>query len=141
MTPYAKTITLDVAYADAVPRVKEAFKAQGFGTLTEIDVQATLAEKLGAAIEPYVILGTCNPELAHRALEVEREIGLLLPCNVVVRADGERSVVQALDPQLIADIPGTAGLGPIAEEAGHRIDTALRTLDPTWAPNVEPHGA
>ena len=138
---YAKTITLDVAYADAVPRVKEAFKAQGFGTLTEIDVQATLAEKLDATIEAYVILGACNPELAHRALEVEREIGLLLPCNVVVRADGERTIVQALDPQLIADVPGTPGLRPIAEEAGRRIDTALRTLAPTWMPDVEPRGA
>jgi uncharacterized protein (DUF302 family) len=125
---YAKTITLEVPYDEAVPRVKEAFKAQGFGTLTEIDVQATLKEKLGEDMEPYVILGACNPQLAHRALEIEREVGLLLPCNVVVRADGQRSMVQALDPRVIADVPGNAALQPVAEEAGQRIDAALAEL-------------
>jgi uncharacterized protein (DUF302 family) len=119
---YAKTITLDLPYDEAVAKVKEAFKAQGFGTLTEIDVRATLAEKLGADIEPYVILGACNPELAQRALHVERGIGLLLPCNVVVRAATEGTVVQALDPAVIADVPGTPGLYAIAEEAGRRIN-------------------
>ena len=125
---YAKTITLDIAYDEAVPLVKDAFKAQGFGTLTEIDVRATLAEKLGAEIEPYVILGACNPELAHRALELEREIGLLLPCNVVVRAEASRTVVQALDPRVIAQVSGKPGLEGIAEDAGRRIDAALAAL-------------
>lgn len=125
---YAKTITLDLAYEEAVPKVKEAFKAQGFGTLTEIDVRATLKEKLGEDMEAYVILGACNPQLAHRALDIEREIGLLLPCNVVVRADGDHSIVQALDPKVIAEVPGTAALEPIAEEAGRRIDAALAEL-------------
>lgn len=125
---YAKTITLDLPYDEAVPRVKEALKAQGFGTLTEIDVQATLKEKLGQDMEAYVILGACNPQLAHRALEVEREIGLLLPCNVVVRADGERSLVQALDPSIIAEVSGNTALPPIAEEAGRRIDAAMAEL-------------
>lgn len=125
---YARTISLDVAYDEAVPAVKEALMAQGFGTLTEIDVRATLADKLGADIEPYVILGACNPELAHRALELEREIGLLLPCNVVVRAEGERTMVQALDPQVIAEVSGTPGLEAIAEDAGRRIDLALEAL-------------
>lgn len=124
----ARTITLDLPYHEAVPRVKEAFKAQGFGTLTEIDVRATLAEKLGVDMEPYVILGACNPELAHRALEVEREVGLLLPCNVVVRAGDGATVVQALDPAVIAEVPGTPGLEAIAEEAGRRIDAALAAL-------------
>ncbi|MDQ3640107.1 MAG: DUF302 domain-containing protein [Actinomycetota bacterium] len=126
--PYAKTISLDLSYDEAVPRVKEAFKAQGFGTLTEIDVKATLAEKIGAEVEPYVILGACNPELAHQALEIEREIGLLLPCNVVVRAQGECTLVQALDPRIIAEVPGRAELEPVAEEAGRRIDAALAEL-------------
>jgi uncharacterized protein (DUF302 family) len=85
---YALTLALDLPYERAVPRVKEAFQEQGFGTLTEIDVRATLKDKLGHDMEPYVILGACNPGLAHRALEVEREVGLLLPCNVVVRAAG-----------------------------------------------------
>jgi uncharacterized protein (DUF302 family) len=125
---YAKTITLELPYDEAVPRVKEALKAQGFGTLTEIDVQATLKEKLGQDMEAYVILGACNPQLAHRALEVEREIGLLLPCNVVVRADGERSLVQALDPSIIAEVSGNTALPPIAEEAGRRIDAAMAEL-------------
>lgn len=125
---YAKTITLDLAYDQAVPRVKEAFKAQGFGTLTEIDVRATLKEKLGQDMESYVILGACNPQLAHRALEIEPEIGLLLPCNVVVRADGQRSTVQALDPRVIAEVPGNPALEPVAEEAGRRIDAALAEL-------------
>ncbi len=125
---YSKTITLDVPYDQAVPRVKEAFKAQGFGTLTEIDVRATLKEKLGDDMEPYVILGACNPELAHRALEIEREIGMLLHCNVVVRADDGRCLVQALDPNIIADVPDNPALRPVAEEAGRRIDAALAEL-------------
>ena len=126
---YSLTITLDLPYETAVPRVKEAFKAQGFGTLTEIDVQATLADKIGKDIEPYVILGACNPELAARALDVDRRIGLLLPCNVVVRADGDsRTIVDALDPQVIAEVPGDPALGPVADEAGTRIRAALAEL-------------
>ena len=78
---YGKTITLDVPFEDAVPRVKAAFNEQGFGILTEIDVKATLKEKIDADVDPYIILGACNPELARRALEIEPEIGLLLPCT------------------------------------------------------------
>jgi len=126
---YAKTITLNLPYDQAVPRVKEAFKAQGFGTLTEIDVQATLKDKLDVDVEPYVILGACNPQLAHQALEVTRDIGLLLPCNVVVREHSAGSVVvQALDAGVIAAVPGVAELEPIATEAGRRIQAALDDL-------------
>lgn len=125
---YARTITLDVPYDDAVPKVKDAFKAQGFGTLTEIDVQATLADKLGVQMERYVILGACNPNLAHRALEVTRDIGLLLPCNVVVREQGDGVLVQALDPMIIAAVPELPELEPIAAEAGERIQAALDNL-------------
>jgi len=126
---YSLTITLDLPYETAVPKVKEAFKAQGFGTLTEIDVKATLSDKIGKDIEPYVILGACNPELAARALDVDRRIGLLLPCNVVVRADGDkRTIVDALDPQVIAEVPGDPALGPVADEAGTRIRAALAEL-------------
>jgi uncharacterized protein (DUF302 family) len=125
---YARTIELDLPYDQAVPKVRDAFAAQGFGTLTEIDVRRTLADKIGADIEPYVILGTCNPQLASRALDVERDIGLLLPCNVVVRAHGERTIVQALDPAVLAAVPERPGLEPIAAEAGARIGRALAAL-------------
>jgi uncharacterized protein (DUF302 family) len=126
---YSRTITLDLPYADAVPRVKEALAQQGFGVLTEIDVRATMQEKLGEEMEEYVILGACNPQLAHRALEVDREIGVLLPCNVVVRAapDG-RTVVQALDPAVMVTVPELPALEPVAEEAGTRIRAALAAL-------------
>jgi uncharacterized protein (DUF302 family) len=87
---YGHTITLDLPFQDAIARVKDAFGVQGFGTMTEIDVQATLKQKLGLGTDPYVILGTCNPQLAHQALQLEPEIGLLLPCNVVVRRPGPR---------------------------------------------------
>jgi len=128
---YGKSVRLKVAFTEAVPRVKEAFAAQGFGTLTEIDVRATLQAKLGAEIEPYVILGACNPQLAQRALDVTRDIGLLLPCNVVVREEDGGVVVQALDPSIIATVPGIAELEPIAAEAARRIDAALATLEET----------
>lgn len=126
---YARTITLNLPYEQPVGHVKEAFADQGFGTLTEIDVQATLKSKLDAEVEPYVILGACNPGLAHRALDVERAIGLLLPCNVVVRAAGQTTTtVQALDPQVMVSVPDNAKLQPIATEAAQRIQAALDTL-------------
>jgi uncharacterized protein (DUF302 family) len=125
---YAKTITLDLPYDEAVPRVKEAFKEQGFGTLTEIDVKATLKEKIDVDVDDYVILGACNPHLAHQALEIELEIGLLLPCNVVVRSHEGKSIVHALDPQVIAAVPGNDALQTVASEAGERISAALAAL-------------
>ncbi|EME61662.1 DUF302 domain-containing protein [Amycolatopsis decaplanina] len=126
---YHLSITLDLPYEKAVAEVRAALKEQGFGVLTEIDVQATMREKLDAEMEPYVILGACNPPLAHRALEVDRTIGLLLPCNVVVRADGdERSLVQALDPRVMIEVPEREELRPVAEEAGKRIRAALDSL-------------
>jgi uncharacterized protein (DUF302 family) len=125
---YYSTVVLDMSYDEAVPRVKEAFKEQGFGTLTEIDVRATLREKIGAEVEPYVILGACNPELAHRALEVEREIGVLLPCNVVVRTTGDTTTVQALDPDVMVQLPGNPAIQDIADEASRRISAALAAL-------------
>jgi uncharacterized protein (DUF302 family) len=126
---YDLSVTLDLPYEKAVAEVRAALKEQGFGVLTEIDVQATMREKLDADMEPYVILGACNPPLAHRALEVDRMIGLLLPCNVVVRADGdERSLVQALDPRVMIEVPEREELRPVAEEAGKRIRAALDAL-------------
>lgn len=125
---YGKSMRITIPYERAVSLVKEALKEQGFGTLTEIDVQATLKEKLGHDMEPYVILGACNPQLAHRALDLDREIGLLLPCNVVVRADDGGTLVQALDPGVMVSVPERPELEPIAEEAGKRIDAALEKV-------------
>lgn len=127
---YGMTITLNLPYEKAVPAVKAALQEQGFGVLTEIDARATLKEKLGHEMEPYIILGACNPQLAHRALDLDRRIGLLLPCNVVVRADGDtRCVVSALDPQVMVSVPENEDLRPIADEAGQRIRAALDTLN------------
>lgn len=109
-------------------RLREALREQGFGVLTEIDIQATLREKLGVDIEPYLILGACNPRLADRALTVDRRIGMLLPCNVVVRADGAETVVEALDPQVMVTVPEQPTLQPVADEAGRRLRDALETL-------------
>lgn len=126
---YARSITLDLPYDQAVPKVKEAFRQQGFGTLTEIDVRGTLKEKLGLDMEDYLILGACNPDLAHRALDIEREIGLLLPCNVVVRAaENDTTLVQALDPNVMVAVPERPQMQPIAQEAGIRIQAALDAL-------------
>ena len=129
---YDLSVTVGLPYEKAVEAVRAALKEQGFGVLTEIDVRATMREKLDADMEPYVILGACNPPLAHRALEADRMIGLLLPCNVVVRADGdERSVVQALDPRVMIEVPEREELRPVAEEAGERIRAALKALPAT----------
>jgi uncharacterized protein (DUF302 family) len=124
---YGRTITLDLPFQDAVSKVKEAFGTQGFGTLTEIDVQATLRQKLGQDTDPYVILGTCNPQLALQALEMEPEIGLL-PCNVVVRRHAGTTLVHALDPQVMVQVPQRPELQPLADEANRRIRAALDSL-------------
>lgn len=113
----------------ALERVRAALTEQGFGVLTEIDVRATLRTKLGAEMEDYVILGACNPSLAHQALQADRDIGLLLPCNVVVRADGpDATLVQALDPQLMVQVTGHAELTRVADEATTRLRATLHAL-------------
>jgi uncharacterized protein (DUF302 family) len=112
-----------------VQRVRDALQAQGFGVLTEIDVRTTMAAKLSVDMEDYLVLGACNPPLAYRALEADRQIGLLLPCNVVIRADGvDATIVEALDPQLMVDITGQVDLKPVAHEAASRLRTAIDSL-------------
>jgi uncharacterized protein (DUF302 family) len=126
---YGITARLRAPFAPTVERVRAALKEQGFGVLTEIDVQATLREKLGTEIEEYLILGACNPPLAHRALEADRDIGMLLPCNVVVRADGPHAtLVQALDPQIMVQVTGRTEVKAVADEAASRLRAALTTL-------------
>jgi uncharacterized protein (DUF302 family) len=132
---YGVTIRTALPFAGAVARVRDALKAQGFGVLTEIDVQAALRDKLGEDMEPYLILGACNPPLAHRALSADRRIGLLLPCNVVVRAGSGQTVIEALDPQTMIAVAGEPTLQPVADEAARRLRTALDWLadDPSAA--------
>lgn len=120
---------LQKTYDEVIPRVKEALKAEGFGVLTEIDVRQTLREKLGAEMEPYLILGACNPALARRALEVEPEIGLLLPCNVVVRAVEDGCRVDIADPEAMLGIVGNEQLDAIADEAKQRLQRAVAALE------------
>ena len=127
-TEYGFGTSLQLSYDEALPRVKEALKAEGFGVLTEIDVRRTRREKLGAELEPYIMLGACNPQLAHRALAQEPEIGLLLPCNVVVRAEGQGSRVEVADPQAMLGIVGNEQLNAIAEEAKQRLQRAVASL-------------
>jgi uncharacterized protein (DUF302 family) len=126
---YVRSTIVNMPYAEAVNAVKEALKEQGFGVLTEIDVKATLREKLGADMEDYIILGACNPQLAYQALDVEREIGALLPCNVVVRRHGDRSsVIDVLDPQVMVTLPGRTEVQPVADEASRRLGAAMTSL-------------
>lgn len=116
-------------YAQAVEKTVAALAEQGFGVLTEIDMKGKLKEKLGVDVRPYVILGACNPPLAHRAMQAETDIGLLLPCNVIVYDDGEgRSVVAALDPDGMVEMTGNAGLAEVAKEAKQRLVRALESL-------------
>src|SRR5579859_2864103 len=127
-TTYGFGTRLNLPYDEAVGRVKDALKTEGFGVLTEIDVRRTLREKLGVEKEPYIILGACNPQLAHRALEQEPDIGLLLPCNVVVRAEGQGSRVDIADPQVMLGIVGNEELNAVAEEAKKRLLRAVASL-------------
>jgi len=125
---FTRRIELDIPYDDAIAAVKDALKDQGFGVLTEIDVRQTLKDKLNIDIEPQIILGACNPQLAHRALEIDPRVATLLPCNVVVRTDDGHTIVEALDPKIIAEVPDNPALAPIADEAGQRIQAALDAL-------------
>jgi uncharacterized protein (DUF302 family) len=132
---YERHVTVPLPFEQAVPRVVDALAEQGFGILTQIDVQSVLLDKRGFAMEPYLILGACSPDLAHRALEVDRGIGVLLPCNVVVRGDGHQTTVQVFDPLLMTTVVGREELHPIAAEADQRLHRALASLpQPARAP-------
>lgn len=125
---YGITVSTDLGFDEAVTRTREALAEQGFGVLTEIDVQKTLKAKLDRDMEPYLILGACNPQLAEQALDVERDIGLLLPCNVVVRRADGRTLIQALDPQVMVSLPDRPELQPVADDASKRLQAALSSV-------------
>ena len=122
---YTLTGTTRLPFGDAVAAVRDTLKDEGFGVLTEIDVQATLAEKLGEELEPYLILGACNPSYAHRALRVEPELGALRPCNVVVYVEDGETHVSAVDPVAMLGIVGRPELDPVAVEIRTRIERAV----------------
>jgi uncharacterized protein (DUF302 family) len=125
---YGITVKIAGPFAETVAKVRDALREQGFGVLTEIDVRATMQDKLGAEMEDYVILGACNPPLAHRALAADRSIGLLLPCNVVVRAGQGETVVEAMDPLVMAQVADEPAMTGVAEEAAARLRAALAAL-------------
>ena len=132
-TPYGIGTTVPLEYALAVERTKEALADEGFGVLSEIDVAATLKKKLDVDFRPYVILGACNPPLAYRALTAERDIGLLLPCNVVVYADDMpgQSVVAAMDPVQALELAGNEEIRPLAAEVKARLTRVLEAVKQT----------
>lgn len=125
---YGITVTLDKPFTEAAQQVRDALREQGFGVLTEIDVRATMQDKLGEKMEDYIILGACNPPLAHRALAADRSIGLLLPCNVVVRAGQGETVVEAMNPLVLSQVADEPALIGVADEAAARLRAALAAI-------------
>ncbi|MEV6558233.1 DUF302 domain-containing protein [Nocardia sp. NPDC051756] len=130
----ALSTTLHTTFDDAIERTRTALADQGFGILTDIDMRATLKAKLGHDMEDYRILGACNPPLAHRAVDINRQIGLLLPCNVVVRrdpTDPDTIIVEAMNPQLMVQVTDQPALNPVADDAAARLRATLAALDST----------
>ena len=131
MSTYGMSIWLNGSMEEVKPQVLNALKAQGFGVLTEIDVQKTMKEKIGAEYEPYLILGACNPVLANRALSADRAIGLLLPCNVVIRQIDAQVEVSILDPEIMFSVVEPelkTTLATLPQEARGRLQAALVSL-------------
>jgi uncharacterized protein (DUF302 family) len=129
-TAYGLSVEVTLPYDQAVERTVEELGKEGFGVLTEIDVKATFKKKLDVEFRPYVILGACNPPLAHRALTTERDIGLLLPCNVIVYAtdDASKCVVAALDPVKQLGLTGIEALEPVAQDVRSRMERVLEAV-------------
>ena len=130
-THYGMGTTVALPYERAVAVVREALAAEGFGVLTEIDVAATLKQKLGVDFRPYLILGACNPPLAYQALTAERDVGLLLPCNVIVYSADEpgRSVVAALDPLELLQLARNDAVNPLAQEVREKLERVLEEVE------------
>lgn len=129
ITDYAYQIKLDLPYEQAIEKVTSALQEEGFGVLTEVDVKATMKKKLDADFRKYAILGACNPPLAHQALETQLDIGLLLPCNVIVyETDNGSSMVSILDPLSMLGVVENPKLDPVAEEARNRLRRVNESL-------------
>lgn len=126
---YGTRVETLLPYEEAVQATIDALKEQGFGVLTEIDVKSTLKKKIGADFKRYVILGACNPNLAHKALQSEESLGLLLPCNFIVYEEGDGAVVSALDPGMMATVTKNPKLNEIAESASNAIKSALSQVE------------
>ena len=120
-TSYTLSTTTELGFTEAADRVREELKTEGFGVLCEIDVQATLKEKLGVEGEPYLILGACNPPLAHQALQAEPELGVLLPCNVIVYTHEGRTHISAVDAERMLSIAGNTELAPVAADVRSKL--------------------
>jgi uncharacterized protein (DUF302 family) len=121
--------TVSYPFDVAIERVKKELEKEGFGTITEIDVAATLKKKLNQEMPPYLILGACNPQFAHRALEIDSSIGLLLPCNVVLRVDGNNKVnVEIMDPNAVLNLVGQPEIDIIAKEVRQRLERVMKAL-------------
>lgn len=127
-TRYGIVRETNLGYDQAIARVKEALKEEGFGVLTEIDVKRTLKEKIDKDVEPYIILGACNPKLASRSLEVEPDIGLLLPCNVIVAKTAAGSRVGIANPMSFVEFTANPALNDVAREADERLRRAIEKL-------------
>jgi uncharacterized protein (DUF302 family) len=127
-TRYGMARTIDATYEDAIARVTELLKEQGFGVLTEIDVKATLKKKIDKDVAPYAILGACNPRLAARALELEPDIGLLLPCNVIVAQQPGGTRVGIINPQSMVEFTDNPALAEVSREADARLRRVMDAL-------------
>lgn len=128
MSSYSFGKTVDSGFEQTLERVTQALAKEGFGVLSDIDVAATLKKKLGLEVTPYRILGACNPQFAHRALEAEPRIGALLPCNVVVRQEAGKTVVDIMDPLAVMQLVGKPEVAKIATEVRGRLDRVLAAL-------------
>ncbi len=122
---------LHTSFDEAVTKTRDALAENGFGVLTEIDMKATLKQKIGVDMEDYLILGACNPPLAHQAVDIERQIGLLLPCNVVVRqdrGDSDTVLVEAMNPKVLVDVTANPDLQPVADQVTSKLQAAINSL-------------
>jgi uncharacterized protein (DUF302 family) len=124
----ALSTTVTAPFDEVVSRTRAALADQGFGVLTEIDVQATMKAKLDEDMEPFLILGACNPPLAHRAINAQPVVGVLLPCNVVVRQQGDAVLVEAVNPMGMMQVAGDPSLDAVAGEAAERLEKALAAV-------------